>query len=146
MHQFNKDHGFNNYGAQNRATVDHPAKLTQTISIMEPSWTDTIIAEHIEDCTVGAGDWLAQNFERSKDFTLANYQIHQTALNTPHQPTKVMRTTSIREPSLIEPTNVTNQPQRNHGRKDHGLKQIRHGEAIGNVGVGDSWDLSEYHS
>ena len=29
---------------------------------------------HIEDCKVGAGDWLAQNFELGKDFILANYQ------------------------------------------------------------------------
>ena len=38
--------------------------------------------EHMEVCQVGAREWLAQNFELSKDLklskdlTLANYQIH----------------------------------------------------------------------
>ena len=97
----------------------------------------------MEDCKVEAGDWLAQNLELSKDFTLANCQIHQTAVSMPHQPTKVTRTTSIREPSLIEPTNVTTCPkqvhqlQHNRGWTDHGLKQIRHGKVIGNILVGN---------
>ena len=44
------------------------------------SETSNTCAQHIEDCKVGAGDWFARNFELSKDFTLANYQIHQTAV------------------------------------------------------------------
>ena len=103
------------------------------------SKTKSSWAEHMEDCKVDAGDWLAQNLELSKDFTLADLQIHQTAVSMPHQPTKVTRTTSIREPSLIEPTNVTKCPkqvhqlQHNRGWSDHGLKQIRHGKIIGNI-------------
>ena len=61
----------------------------------------------LEDCKVGAGDWLAQNFDLSKDFNVANCQIHQTAEFMPRQPTKVTRTTLIMEPALIEPTNGT---------------------------------------
>ena len=40
VHKFesNKDVGFNNHRSQIRAMVDRPAKLTQTTSIMEPSW------------------------------------------------------------------------------------------------------------
>ena len=41
-----------------------------------------------EDCKVGPEDWLVQNFERSKDSGFVNYQIHQTAVNMPHHPTK----------------------------------------------------------
>ena len=42
-----------------------------------------------------------------KDSTLANYQIHQTAVSMPFQSTEVMRTTSSMEPSSIQPTSVT---------------------------------------
>ena len=96
-------------------------------------------------------DRLAQNFEVSKGITVANFQIHETAVNMPHQPTKVKRTTSILEPSLIEPTNVTNclkqvhQPRRNRGRKGHGLKQIRHGKVFGNFMVGDTRKTCRTH-
>ena len=86
--------------------------------------TSTTCTKHNEDCKGGAEDWLAQNFELSNDFTLANCHIHPTAVFVPHQPTKVARTTSIMEPLLIEPTNVTNcpgqvhQPQHDRGRTD----------------------------
>ena len=30
----------------------------------------------IEDCKVGAGDWLVQNFEPNKDSTGVNHHIH----------------------------------------------------------------------
>ena len=33
---------------------------------------------------IGAGVRRAQNFECSKDSTMDNYKIHQTAVNTPH--------------------------------------------------------------
>ena len=41
--QSNTDAGFHKYQTQNRAMVDHSAKLTQATSIMQHSWTDTII-------------------------------------------------------------------------------------------------------
>ena len=34
--------------------------------------TSNTCAKHIDDCKVGAEEWLVQNFELSKDFTLAN--------------------------------------------------------------------------
>ena len=52
---------------------------------------------------------------------MTNYQIHQTAMLMPHQPTKVMKATSVMEPSVIESTSVTicpeqvHQSQHNHG-------------------------------
>ena len=69
-----------------------------------------------------------------KDFTMANYQIHQTAVFYAHQRTKVRTTSSIREPSLIEPTIVTNGPKQvRRPQHKRGLKcQINHGKVIGN--------------
>ena len=51
--------------------------------------------------------------------------LRTQAILMPHQPTKVMRTTFIMEPSLIEPISVilcprqVHQSQHNHGLKDH---------------------------
>ena len=44
MHKFgsNKDSGFKNYRTQNRAMADQTAKVTLMISILEPSWIETI--------------------------------------------------------------------------------------------------------
>ena len=62
-----------------------------------------------------AGDCLAQNVELGKDFTLADYQIHQAAVNMPpHQPKNVTWMISKMEPSWIEPINVTNCPNQVH--------------------------------
>ena len=101
--------------------------------------TSNMCEEHTEGCKVGAEDWLVQNVGRSKDSTIGNCQIGQTAVFMPYHPTKVMMTTSIVEPSLIEPTCVTKCPeqvhhsQHNHGRKD----QFDHGKVVGNI-VGGS--------
>ena len=44
VHTFesNKDCGLKNYRTRNRAMVDQPAKVSQMIWIMEPSWIQTI--------------------------------------------------------------------------------------------------------
>ena len=74
---------------------------------------------------VGAEEGLVQKAELSKNITFANYQIHQAAVFTLHQPMKVTKTTSIVESLLFErrvmPTNANNyfrpiyQLRRNHG-------------------------------
>ena len=80
---------------------------------------------------------------RGKDFTDVNCQVHQTAVNMPHQPTKLTQTTSIMEHSWPDTINVSNcakqvhQPQHNHGQTNHGLKQINHGKVIGTILVRD---------
>ena len=61
------------------------------------SATSNTCSKHIEDCTDGTEDLHAR-----------------TAVLLPHQPTKVMRTTSIMEPSLIELTSVTKCPKQVH--------------------------------
>ena len=38
-----------------------------------------------EVCKVGAEDWSVQNFELSKDPSIVNCQIHQTAVSMPLQ-------------------------------------------------------------
>ena len=64
-------------------------------------------AKHTEHDKVGNEDRLAK-----KAFGGVKYQIHQTGVNMPHQPTKVTKTTSTMELLLIErllmPTNVIN--------------------------------------
>ena len=90
----------------------------------------------LEDCKVGAGDWLAQNFDPSKDFNMANCQIHRSAEFMPRQPTKVTRTTLIMEPALIEPTNGTNCPKQFH-QSQHNHGQTNHCKVIGNIMRGD---------
>ena len=44
----------------------------------------------IEECKVGAGDWLVPSFELNKDFTFENYQLHQRVGQNHLEPTKVM--------------------------------------------------------
>ena len=72
----------------------------------------------VENCKVGPEDWLVQNFELSKDFGFANYQIHQTAVFMPHQPTKVTRMISTKGLLLIErlliPIKAINDPRPTH--------------------------------
>ena len=64
------------------------------------SKTSNTCEKHIENCKVGAADWLVQNFELNKAFTSANYQIQHQA--DADRPKKVVRTTSIMEPSWIK--------------------------------------------
>ena len=124
-------------GFRDSATVRGP-NHTCTAGASE-SKTSSTGEEHTEDCKVGAEDWPVQNFELSKDSTIANCQIHKTAFKRRHHPMKATRTTSTSEPSLIEPTNLTTclkqvlQSQRNHGRMD----QINRGKVIRNFMGGD---------
>ena len=90
---------------------------TFTSGALESNISNTC-AKHIEDRKVGARD-------------LETYQIHQTAVCILHQPTKVIWTTSIMEPSWIETINVPKCPKHNHRRMDHGLKcRSNHGKFI----------------
>ena len=63
-------------------------------------------------------DWLVQNFELSKDFGFANFQIHQTAVFLPHHPTKVTRMISTEGLLLIQrllmPIKAINDPRPIH--------------------------------
>ena len=63
-----------------------------------------LCARHTEDYKVGNEDRLVQKFDLKKGFGGVNYQyqIHQKAVNMPHQPTKLTKTTSIMAPLLIE--------------------------------------------
>ena len=81
-------------------------------------------------------DWLVRNVELSKSCTLANCQIHQTAVDLP--PLTNESDEDDFEPSLIDPTNVTNCPKQVHQpQHKRGLKcQINHGKVICNMKVG----------
>ena len=52
-----------------------------------------------EDLSMGQ---VIHNIELNRDSGFVNYQIHQTAVNMPHHPTKETRTISIMELLLIE--------------------------------------------
>ena len=79
---------------------------------------------HVEDCKVGAEDWLAHKFELSKDFILRTTRFTGQHLFMPHQPTKVT--------SMTKCPNQVHQSQHNLRRID----QINH----------DLWDPSENHN
>ena len=116
---------------------------TLTSGTLEVTTSNTC-ALHMENCKVGT-DWLAQNFEVSEDFTLANYQIDPRAKNMLDQPTKVTRTTSIMKHSLIEPINVTNcpkqvhQPEHNHGRTVWKKENMTRQSSAPDAGQWSSW-------
>ena len=55
-------------------------------------------AKHIEDYKSWHRRSARAEFRIEIDSSVVNYQIHQTAVLTPHQPTKVTRTTLIFSP------------------------------------------------
>ena len=71
--------------------------LTPEASEIKTSHT---CAKHIADYKVGTEDRFVQKSELSNDVGSLNYQIHQTAVVMPLQPTEVTRTTSFVESSL----------------------------------------------
>ena len=95
--------------------------------------TSKACSGQIEDCTVGAKDWLVQNLELSEVSTFVNHHIHVQAFQSHPQPTKVMRTTSIMERSLIEPISVTKCSKQVHeSQHSHGLiDQTNLGKIVG---------------
>ena len=108
------------------------------------SKTPNSCAGHSEEYyKVGARDWLAQDFELSQDFGSMNYQIHRTALFSPHHPTKVTRTNSLMDPPVIESINMPNCP-----RQVPQTNQSWQGDwqCFGWGNSHDMWDPSVCHS
>ena len=70
-----------NVGFCEAATAQRPNR-TFTAGASESN-TSTTYEEYVEDCKVGAEDWPVQNFELTKDSTMANHQIHQTGVFLP---------------------------------------------------------------
>ena len=94
------------------------------------------------------GDWLGQNFELRKDFTLTNCQIHQTAGSNVYVPSTnecdeddfdyggFVDRANERHHVLQTGSSTPINPQHNHGRTHHGLKQVIYGKVFGNIGGG----------
>ena len=73
-----------------RLTEDRWTNPTSTPGALESKSLEESEGQ-IEDCKIGAGDWLVQNLELNKDSTSVNCQVHQREVQNNLQPTKMKR-------------------------------------------------------
>ena len=110
---------------------DRRPRNTPTPGVRE-SKTSKEYGGRIEECKVGAGDWLVQTFEMNQNSASVSYQrVIQNHLRQ----TKVMRKSSIMDSSLIELisliscTKQLHETQHSHGLMD----QANHGNVVGKI-------------
>ena len=104
---------------------------TITSGAVESKFSNTC-AKHIEDCKVGAEDWIARNFELSIDFT---------SVPPSETDSDDSECGALMHRNDVVPTcpKQVHRAQQNHGRMDHGLEcRINHGKVIGKTMGGDT--------
>ena len=92
------------------------------------SKTSNTCGKFIDNCNVGAEDWLVHNVEQNKDCVFVNYQT-QHRVNLTHQPAKVTNMISMTEHGWIS----VSSKQVRQSQHSRGLKGQTH---LGRIAVG----------